>query len=132
MEPQESRPRLLLADDEVLVRDLVQEALEEAGYEVVAVSSGALAVDALKAEGEFVALVTDINFGGPPAGWEVAVCARELRPAMAVVYMTGDSAHEWSARGVPQSTVITKPFAASQVAVAVASLLNRTDGGPGV
>ena len=72
-------------------------------------------------------MVTDVNFGGPPVGWEVAARAREARPTIAVVYITGDSAHEWSARGVPQSTIITKPFAPSQLAVAVANLLNTTD-----
>lgn len=121
------RPRVLLADDEVLVRDLVQESLEEAGYEVFATGSGREALDALEADGDFVAVVTDINFGGPPVGWEVAARARELRSNIAVVYMTGDSAHEWTSRGVPQSTIVTKPFAPSQVAVAVASLLNTTD-----
>ena len=121
------RPRVLLADDEVLIRDLVRESLEEAGYEVLAVGSGSEALDALEAEGEFVAVVTDVNFGGPPAGWDVAVRAREIRSNIAVVYMTGDSAHEWSAHGVPQSTIVTKPFAPSQLAVAVASLLNTTD-----
>lgn len=121
------RPRVLLADDEVLIRDLVRESLEEAGYEVLAVGSGSEALDALEAEGEFVALVTDVNFGGPPAGWDVAVRAREIRSNIAVVYMTGDSAHEWSAHGVPQSTIVTKPFAPSQLAVAIASLLNTTD-----
>ena len=129
MDSSVERPRVLLADDEVLVRDLVQESLEEAGYDVIAAGSGAEAIGALEAETEFVAIVTDVNFGGPPVGWEVAVRARELRPNMAVVYMTGDSAHEWSAHGVPQSTIITKPFAPSQIAVAVASLLNTTDAG---
>lgn len=130
-----AQPRVLLADDEVLVRDLVEESLQEAGYEVVAVSSAAEALEALEAanasdaEADFVAVVTDINFGGPPPGWEVAMRAREIQPTIAVVYMTGDSAHEWSAHGVPQSTIITKPFAPSQIAVAVATLLNRTDGG---
>jgi two-component system cell cycle response regulator CpdR len=124
-----AQPRVLLADDEVLVRDLVEESLQEAGYEVVAVSSSPEAFAALEAQGDFVAVVTDINFGAAPPGWEVAVRAREGRPNIAVVYMTGDSGHEWSAHGVPQSTIITKPFAPSQIAVAVASLLNKTDGG---
>jgi CheY-like chemotaxis protein len=122
-----TRPRILLADDEVLVRSLVQEALEEAGYEVNAAGTGAEALGLLEQSDVFIGLVTDVNFGGPPVGWEVATRARELYPTIAVVYMTGDSAHEWSAHGVPQSTVISKPFATSQITVALASLLNTTD-----
>lgn len=127
MESLTERPRVLLADDEVLVRDIVQETLEDAGYAVCAVASGTEALHALETEGEFAAVVTDVNFGGPPMGWVVATRAREIRPDIAVVYMTGDSAHEWNAHGVPQSTIVTKPFAPSRLALAVAKLLNTTD-----
>lgn len=120
-------PSILLADDEVLIRDLVEETLQEAGYEVTTAATGAEALAALE-NAAFVGLVTDINFGGPPVGWDVASRAREINPAIAVVYMTGDSAHEWNAHGVPQSTVVSKPFAPSQIAVAVAHLLNTSDG----
>ena len=89
MESPLKRPCVLLADDEVLVQDLVREALEEAGYEVVAVSSRSEALEALDVGNAFVALVTDINLGGPIEGWDVAVRAREIRSSIAVVYMTG-------------------------------------------
>jgi len=128
MEDQSVQPRVLLADDEILIRDLVQEALEEAGFAVEVAAAGDEAVESLRAaEGDFRALVTDINFGGEPTGWQVATLARELNPSMGVVYMTGDSAHEWTSQGVPLSTVVTKPFAPSQIVVALAALLNRTD-----
>jgi hypothetical protein len=40
-----------------------------------------------------------------------------------VVYITGDSAHEWTVHGVPNSVLVTKPFAAAQVVTAVSQLL---------
>ena len=121
-------PSVLLADDEVLIRDLVEDTLQEAGYQVTTAANGVEALAALEENAGFAGLVTDINFGGPPLGWEVASRAREVNPSIAVVYITGDSAHEWNSRGVPQSTVVTKPFAPSQIAVAVANLLNTSDG----
>jgi CheY-like chemotaxis protein len=121
------RPSVLLADDEVLIRDLVEEALQEAGYLVTTAATGVEALAALETTSGFVGLVTDINFGGPPVGWDVASRAREINPTIAVVYMTGDSGHEWAAHGVPQSTIVTKPFAPSQIAVAIANLLNTSD-----
>lgn len=54
--------------------------------------------------------------------------AREAKPDIAVVYMSGDSAHLWSAHGVPDSVMVAKPFALSQIVVALASQLNRADG----
>jgi len=86
------RPRLLLTADEVLVRDLVKQGSKRKGSTSLPVSSGAQAIAALQAHSDFVGLVTDVNFGAPPAGWEVAVRARELKPTIAVLFVTGDSA----------------------------------------
>ncbi len=120
-----SGPAVLLADDEVLVRDLVQEPLEEAGFRVVTAGTGREALQALAGDGDLRALVTDINFGPAPSGWEVATAAREANPTIAIVYMTGDSAHEWSAHGVPGSVVIAKPLAPTHIVVALFNLLNQ-------
>ena len=57
-------------------------------------------------------------------GWDVARHAREGKPDMPVVYMTGDSADEWASKGVPNSILLTKPFAPAQLVTAVAQLLN--------
>ena len=62
--------------------------------------------------------------GGGIDGWEVARHARAKFPNIAVVYITGDSAAQWSAEGVPESLVLQKPFADAQVVHAIATLLN--------
>jgi CheY-like chemotaxis protein len=73
----------------------------------------------------FRAVVTDINLGrNRMDGWDVARHARENKPDMPVVYMTGDSADEWASKGVPNSILLTKPFAPAQLVTAVAQLLN--------
>jgi hypothetical protein len=43
-----------------------------------------------------------------------------------VIYISGDSAADWSAEGVPESIMISKPFVMAQIITAVASLLNKT------
>jgi DNA-binding response OmpR family regulator len=73
------------------------------------------------------ALVTDINLGhGTLSGWDVARRGREVNPELPVVYMTGDSAAEWAAQGVPNSVLLTKPFAPAQLLTAVSQLLNAS------
>lgn len=74
------QPRVLLADDEVLIRVLVEEALRDAGYEVTAAASGVEAVTTLEKEEQFVGLVTDINFGRPPRLERRVACARNQPP----------------------------------------------------
>lgn len=61
--------------------------------------------------------------GPGPNGWEVAHQARKKFPSLAVVYVTGDSLTEWPVEGVPQSTVLQKPFAAAELVTALANLL---------
>lgn len=52
-------------------------------------------------------------------GWALARRARELQPEIAVIYMTGDSAHEWTQQGVPESVLISKPFRHAQLVMAI-------------
>lgn len=70
------------------------------------------------------ALVTDINILGRIDGWEVAKQAREIDPAFPVIYMTGAAADQWASHGVPNSVLLTKPFAPSQLVTALSQLLN--------
>jgi CheY-like chemotaxis protein len=72
-------------------------------------------------------VLTDIRVGQAPDGWQVARRARELVPDMPVVYISGDSAHEWSAKGVPNSIMVTKPFVGAQIITAISTLLNEAD-----
>jgi len=107
---------------------VVQEGLQEAGYEVIGVSSGKSALDEIDRLGPgLCAVVTDIRMGAGPDGWAVARHAREKNPGIAVVYMSGDSAVDWNAMGVPHSAMLQKPFTISQVVVALANQQNRTD-----
>ena len=117
---------IFLVEDEHLVRELLEDALTDAGFVVEAARSGEHAISMLEEPGaSFRALVTDVNLGSKVTGWDVARRARELHPSVAVVYMTGAGAHEWESRGVPQSILVTKPFAPVQIVTAVAQLLNE-------
>ena len=72
---------------------------------------------------KYRALVTDINLRGT-MGWEVAKVAREIDPEFPIIYMTGASADKYASHGVPNSILLTKPFAPAQLVTAVSQLLN--------
>jgi CheY-like chemotaxis protein len=63
-------------------------------------------------------------------GWEVARQAREIDPSFPVVYMTGAAADEWASHGVPNSILLTKPFAPAQLVTAISQLLNALGPSP--
>jgi CheY-like chemotaxis protein len=122
----ESAVLILLAEDESLIALSIEEALQEGGFAVHAVDSGAEALSAIDAGTHlFAGLITDVRLGAGPDGWDVARRAREVLPSIPVVYMTGDSAAEHSSRGVPDSLLVQKPFAAIQIVTAIATLLNQ-------
>jgi DNA-binding response OmpR family regulator len=118
-------PIILVVEDETLLQDMVQEALDEGGFRADIIASGEEAIATLQAhQGKYRALITDINLRGPLTGWEVAKRARELNPDIPVIYMTGAGADQWPSLGVPNSLLLNKPFAPAQIVTAVAQLLN--------
>lgn len=123
------RPVLLLADDDVLVTDVLAAELAEAGFDVVVAYGGTQALTTLDEDAtRFKAVITDINLGNGADGWEVGRRAREFVPDMPVVYVSGDSGSEWSSKGVPNSKIIAKPFALPQLLTTISMLISDTDG----
>ncbi len=119
---------LLIVEDEQIIRELLSVALEDDGYEVMVAETGEEAVALLDKHKNARGVITDVRLGGKRklSGWDVARHARELNPDIAVVYMSGDSASEWTAQGVPKSVMVAKPFAMSQISTAIANLLNES------
>lgn len=118
--------RILVADDDVFLQEMLCSNLEEAGFAVARSSSGDDAIRMLDApDAGFRALLTDVNLGsGKLTGWDVARHARELNLDLPVVYVTGAGSHEWGSEGVPKSILLTKPFVPAQVVTAISQLLN--------
>ncbi len=117
---------VLVAEDENLISITLDDILSEAGFEPLVVVDAHEAIAELEADASrFRALLTDIRMPGDDSGWDVARRARELQPSIPVIYMTGDSADQWRAHGVPGSVLLQKPFAAAQLITALTNLLNN-------
>jgi CheY-like chemotaxis protein len=116
---------ILVIEDDQMIQSLVEDALSDGGFEPAIAASGEEAVTLLKGDKtKYRALVTDINLRGKMDGWEVAKQAREINPEFPVIYMTGAAADQWASHGVPNSILLTKPFAPAQLVTAVSQLLN--------
>jgi DNA-binding response OmpR family regulator len=117
---------LLLVEDEPLLYDFIETGLNDAGFELTIKSNGKDAVAELDADaGLYQAVITDIRLGEGPSGWDVGRYARKLIHDMPIVYMSGDSAVDWSSEGVPDSIMIEKPFVVAQLVTAITMLLNK-------
>ena len=122
---------LLLVEDEVVIRAVLEEALTDGGYEVATAGDADEALALLEADAQrFRGVISDIRLGSSLDGWEVGRRARELAPTIPVVYMSGDSAGEWASKGGPNSIMVAKPFAMAQILTAISNLLISADAHP--
>jgi DNA-binding response OmpR family regulator len=122
----EQLPVVMVVEDDDSLQSIVEDALTEGGFEPAIMASGEEAVTLLQANPDkYRALVIDIHLRGKIDGWEIAKRARKIDPEFPVVYMTAASAHEWPSEGVPNSILLSKPFAPAQLVTAVSSLLNK-------
>ena len=116
---------ILVVEDDHAIQSIVEEALTDGGFEPAIAASGEEAVTLLKGGlTKYRALVTDINLRGTMGGWEVAKVAREIDPELPIIYMTSASADKYASHGVPNSILLTQPFAPAQLVTAVSQLLN--------
>lgn len=81
--------RILLAEDEESVRNILVETLQRAGYFVTVASNGDQACALFMADSSFDLLLTDIIMPGKLQGVELAVALRKVRPDLPVVFMSG-------------------------------------------
>lgn len=115
---------VLVVDDDTSIQSIVEETLSDAGYSPTVASTGEEAAMLLNAN-KYRAIIVDISFGRDRVrGWSVARRARAFDPALPVVYITGGNADDWAVEGVPNSILLTKPFAPAQLVTAVSQLLN--------
>jgi two-component system cell cycle sensor histidine kinase/response regulator CckA len=115
------RPRILVVEDERMVRALVQQALTLAGCAVIAAADGIEALEAVDGRGESIALVvTDVvmpRLGGPALVAEL----RRTNPGLRALYLSGYP--DRLPPGVGGDDVLEKPFSVDELVGAVRRLL---------
>ncbi|MDR6852082.1 two-component system cell cycle response regulator CpdR [Sphingomonas sp. BE123] len=101
--------RILLAEDDQVMREYLARALEKSGYAVTAVDRGTAALPLLETE-RFDLLLSDIVMPEMD-GIELAQRAAEIAPDMRIMFITGFAAVTLKAgKQVPQARVLSKPF----------------------
>jgi CheY-like chemotaxis protein len=120
---------VLVIEDEPAVLSFVTAALERSGYGVVAVTSGAEALDRLSRE-PFLGVVSDMRTPGGVDGADVHAWIAEHRPELAsrVIFITGDIVNEETAATLRRTGApcVEKPFRVQQLIAVV----QKVFGGP--
>lgn len=122
MPERNNKPIILLAEDEPVVRNVVQLALSRAGYHVLACADGDEAMTLSRSfSGDIDLVLTDVKMPHM-IGPELVRRIRLERPTIRVLMMTGQATIEIPAVLRPET--LHKPFLPSELLERVAQALN--------
>ncbi|MGV8995454.1 MAG: ATP-binding protein [Parvibaculaceae bacterium] len=116
--------KILVVEDDEMVRDFVAGQLEALGYNVSLATNGAEALHLIEYSGEFDLLFTDIVMPGKINGRQLVQAVRAKRPHMKVLFTTGyadglfDEGHE------PNVHVLSKPYRRDDLATKIRTALS--------
>jgi len=122
--------KILIADDEDSMRQLVARAIAMDGHETVTAQDGAEALEILtRADGRFDLLLTDIQMPVMD-GIALALSAARDFPDLTILLMTGfaDQRERASNLNALVHDVVTKPFSVADIRTAVADALAAKKG----
>jgi len=115
---------VLLVEDEVMISNLVADRLSESGFRVHEAATAGEALRYMQSGASVDVLFTDVNLPGRMNGAELAERARELRPEMPIVYVSGRYKLSEISPLVSRSLFVAKPYNPNDIC----ALLTRLTG----
>lgn len=118
------KKKVLLVEDEMLVRIIGSDALTDAGYEVLEAESADDALKILETIGEVEVLLTDIRMPGTMDGLQLAQLVRGRWPAVKILLTSGDT---WPSRdSMPDDgRFLAKPYNLTRLRTEIDGLLGQ-------
>jgi two-component system cell cycle sensor histidine kinase/response regulator CckA len=110
---------LLVADDELAIRELMKSELSAFGYRVLVAADGAEAVALFEQHSSEVKLLITDNAMPVLSGREAIAQVRHRQPTLPVIYMSADAGDE----AIAGVTVLSKPFALEELLKAIRDAL---------
>lgn len=116
-------PRVLIVEDEMLVRMFAVDALEDAGFQVLQAGDAAEAMTALTGADQMAAVIVDMGLPDR-SGDQLAAEMRAGRQDLPILIASGRSERELKDRFAsdPRIGVLVKPYTASMLVAALNSL----------
>jgi DNA-binding response OmpR family regulator len=119
-----SGKRILVVEDDFLIRMTLTESLESEGFVVIEADSGEAALVQLRADPSICLLMTDMQLSGSLDGQALVSAVRAENAILPIIYMTGrpdrigpiDSAREM---------VIGKPYLPSDICAAARAMVAK-------
>ena len=116
--------RVLVVEDDFLIRMTLSEALQSEGFVVIEADSGEAALVQLRSDPTICLLMTDMQLSGSLDGGALAAAVRAENAILPIIYMTGRP-DRIGAVDTTREIVIAKPYLPSQVCAAARTLVAR-------
>ena len=122
---------VLVVDDEPIVRMLIIDVLTDLGYTAIEAADGPEGLRIVQSEERIDLVVSDVGLPGGINGRQLADAARQSRPDLKVLFITGyaESAAVGHGHLEPGMQVITKPFAMDDLAAKIRAMIEDAPGG---
>lgn len=118
--------RVMIAEDELMIRLSLKEELERVGHEVVVAADAKGAELTLTRSGRKLDIVVlDNDLGSGPSGFEIARSLRDRDALIPIILMTADRAGTFVAASLGNAAHLMKPFHEG----ALAALVDKVLGG---
>ena len=115
--------RILLVEDNELVRTLLAETLSEAGHDVTEASDPLEALSLLGTIGPSGVVISDIDLGAEQTGLDVAAAAHRMWPDVQVMLISGRPANQTGREPDLRDRFLQKPFSGPRLLRAVEELV---------
>jgi CheY-like chemotaxis protein len=125
--PPDGAPWILVVDDELVVRDLLQRFLALEGYKVMCASDGLEALDLFQSHpSTFQVVILDVLMPRMD-GCDAFEAMRRIDPTIPVIVLSGFAPGERASSilGQPGTSFVTKPFVLGDILMQVESVLGH-------
>jgi CheY-like chemotaxis protein len=118
---------VLVVDDELSIRLLITEVLEDLSYKVLKAENGASGLAILESDQRVDLLITDVGLPGGMNGRQLADAALTKRPDLKVLFITGYAETAVMGEGQLRSGmhVLTKPFSLDALGKRILEIISR-------
>jgi DNA-binding response OmpR family regulator len=117
-----SNRKILIVEDEFLIRETLAEALADDGFDVVQAGSADDALAVIAGQMGIALLLTDLQLPGSMDGMQLARTLRRSMPELAVIFVSGRPDRLAKLGMSPRDAIIAKPYRPSEICAAARRL----------
>jgi CheY-like chemotaxis protein len=117
---------VLLVEDELALRTVIVEVLSDLGYAVLEAGNSQSGLQIVEAGARIDLLLTDVGLPGGMNGRQLADAARERRPGLKVLFLTGYAESVAASNGGMEQgmEIMSKPFALDQLVAKIKGIIS--------